>query len=139
MLPTPRLSSPFPAPKRALLKFVHRVPRGVLVRASTRVRAYTRALRYLEEQIRDEHAARRMASGRPVSARTAFERVPCPSRGSIDFFVRLLTCLRGSTPHLIPIISGNGDCRQGQLALWLPLELKDTPASAGLRMQFEIN
>lgn len=49
---------------RALLEFVGRVPRGVLVGASTRVRAYTRALRYLEEQIRTEHAARRTATGR---------------------------------------------------------------------------
>lgn len=64
-------SRPRPRPRsddRALSGFVGRVPRGVLVGASTRVRAYTRALRYLEEQIRAEHAARlRATGGRSVS------------------------------------------------------------------------
>lgn len=59
---------PHPHPRyRALLGFVRRVPRRVLVKASMRVRAYTRALRYLEEQIREEHTARRKATGRSVS------------------------------------------------------------------------
>lgn len=52
---------------RALVTFVRRVPRGVLVKASMRVRAYTRALRYLEEQIRAEHSARQKSTGQTVS------------------------------------------------------------------------
>lgn len=51
---------------RAFLGFIGRVPRSVLVKASMRVRAYTRALRYLEEQIRAEQAERQAATGRSV-------------------------------------------------------------------------
>ncbi|CAM9291538.1 unnamed protein product [Discosporangium mesarthrocarpum] len=50
--------------RRSLVKFVDRVPREVLVRGAMRVRAYTRALRYLDQHIRVQHAKRRLKGKR---------------------------------------------------------------------------